>query len=95
MRYFDHLVLHRLALPPPPSTIFQHLFCILNNEFVLYFHDDALTELLDDDGDETTKGVDGANAMATGLATANMIDMVDVNFILMWVYLTGLDKDIV
>ena len=52
-------------------------------EFVLYFHNDALTELLDDDGDETTKGVDGANAMATGLATANMIDMVDVNFILM------------
>jgi hypothetical protein len=52
-------------------------------EFVLYFHNDALTELLDDDGDETTKGVDGANAMATGLATANMIDTVDVNFILM------------
>jgi hypothetical protein len=52
-------------------------------EFVLHFHDDALTELLDDDGDETTKGVDGANAIATGLATANMIDTVDVNFILM------------
>ena len=50
---------------------------------MLYFHNDALTELLDDDGDETTKGVDGANAMATGLATANMIDTVDVNFILM------------
>ena len=48
---------------------------------VRYCRDDALTELLDDDGDETTKGVDGAKAMATGPAAANMSERLAVNFI--------------